>query len=130
MKLKYPLILLGLVVLSGCGVEPPLQGRQDPYPPPQITFVDGDLRKMTPVGMPILTRDEGGLLHVAVPIRADTDRTLFIDYRATFVDRNGQLLSQSSWLPKVLSPHVPDQIMVNSMSPRAADFQLDIRYSK
>lgn len=130
MKLAYPLMLLSLTLLAGCGVEPPLQGRRDPYPPPQITFVDGDLRKMTPIGTPVLTRDEGGLLHVAVPIRADTDQTLFIDYRVSFIDRNGQLLSQSTWLAKILSPHVPDQIQVNSMTSRAADFQLDIRYSK
>jgi hypothetical protein len=122
--------VLGLAVVGCSRVRPPVQGRLDPYAPPQVTFADSAMKDRTAVGTPILTRDEGGLLHVTVPFRSAEERQIYIDYRITFVDRNGQVLSQSAWMPKVLTPNVPDQIQANSMSPQAADFQLDLRYAK
>ena len=50
--------------------------------------------------------------------------------RGVIFDRNRQVLNQTGWYTKVLSPKVPDQIMVNSMSPRADDFQIDFRWAK
>jgi hypothetical protein len=77
-----------------------------------------------------VSRDDAGLLFVNVPIRATTDLKLYVDYRVTFFDRNGQPLNQTGWMQKTLAPNIPDQITVNSSSSRAADFQMDLRYSE
>jgi hypothetical protein len=129
--LASALLVLGLgLVVSGC-VKPPIEGRQDPYAAPQIAFASKDLRNKTAVDTPSVSRDEaGGILHITVPIRAATDLQLYVDYRTTFFDRNGQQISQTGWTRKTLAPNVPDRIVINSMGPSAADFQLDLRYSK
>ncbi len=129
-RLAIVFIALCFVVATGC-VKAPIEGRQDPFTPSQIMFASKDLKKKTAVGAPSVARDEAGdILHVTVPIRAATNLQLYVDYRATFFDRNNQRISQSAWMTKTLSPNVPDQVTVNSMSPRAADFQVDFRYAK
>ena len=123
-------LVLALFASTGC-VKPPIEGRQDPYAAPQIAFASKDLRNNTAVGAPAVSRDDaGGILHISVPIRAATNQQLYVDYRTTFFDRNGQQISQTGWTRKTLAPNVPDRIVVNSMGPSASDFQLDLRYSK
>src|ERR1700749_2633555 len=86
------LLLIPLVmILVGCttGVNAPIEGRADPYSPAQIHFDSVELRNDTAVGRPILARDAAGLLLITIPIRSAIDKTLYVDYRVTFFDRNG-----------------------------------------
>jgi hypothetical protein len=124
----FPLVVM--VALMGCGVKAPIEARQDPYVPHQINMVSEDLRTDTAVLTPALSRDPSGLLHVTLPIRAATNKQLYIDYRATFFDGNGQVLNQTTWLSKTLAPNVADQIQVSSTSPQAIDFQIDLRHGR
>ena len=123
-------ILSSVLVVSGCGVRPPIEGRLDPYQPKQVHFDSNSLKHETAVGEPSVARDENGYVYVTVPIRSETNKELYVDYRVTFIDKNRTPISQTSWFTKVLTPKVPDQIMVNSMSPRADDFQIDFRWAK
>jgi uncharacterized protein YcfL len=127
-------IALSLLTLTGCGgsgVNPTLEGRQDPYASGQIMFADTTLRQNTAVQAPRVARGEhGGILHVTVPIRNTSSKQLIVDYRATWFDRNGSLLNQTTWSTKTLTPKVPDQVTINSMGPQAADFQIDFRRAK
>ncbi len=104
--------------------------RADPYIPAQVHIASNDLRRHTAVGAPQVSRDDAGLLFVTLPIQAASDQKLYVDYRVSFFDRNGSPLNQTAWVQKTLTPNVPDQITVNSSSPRAADFQMDLRYSE
>jgi len=124
------LSLLALMLsTSGC-VKPPIEGRLDPYESKQIHFASADLKDRTAVGIPSAQRDEeGNILHITVPVRAATWQELHIDYRVTFFDRNGQVLNQTGWFTKTFAPNVPDYVTVNSMGPRAADFQMDFRWA-
>jgi len=123
-----------LFVLAGCGVKAPVQPRQDPFLPSQIHMAGPkaeELRKLTAVDAPRLARDEEGrLLYVLVPVRSASNYDLYVDYRVSFLDANGMLLSQTGWLPKTLRANAYEEIQVNSMSPRAADFRMDIRFSQ
>jgi hypothetical protein len=125
------LIALSLaLVLVGC-VKPPVEARLDPYGASQIQMASKELRDDTAVGTPVASRDEAGnILYITVPIRAATWQQLYVDYRVTFFDKNHQQLNQTGWFTKVLTPNVPDSITVNSTTSRAADFQVDFRYSK
>jgi hypothetical protein len=124
-------IFLTLALMVGGCVKPPIQGRLDPYEPAQIHFASKDLKNHTAVGTPTATRDDtGDILYIRVPIRAATDRELHVDYRVTFFDRNSQVLNKTGWFTRTLAPNVPDYITVNSMGPRAADFQMDLRYAQ
>ena len=134
---RLALIALSLLVLplTGCGgasrVSPTLEGRLDPDEPSQIMFAERELRENTAVQAPRVARGEdGGILHVTVPIRNTSSRQFSVDYRATWYDRNGALLNQTSWSTKTLTPKVPDQVTVNSFGPQAADFQIDFRPAK
>jgi hypothetical protein len=130
---RVALTAVSIVLLAGCGerVRPPLQGRLDPYESGQIHFADAELENKTAVGMPQVARGEdGGILHVTVPIRNDSRKQFSVDYRASFYDPNRQLLNQTGWFTKSLTPKVPDQVTVNSLGPQAADFQIDFRPSR
>lgn len=119
-----------LLLLAGCGVRPPIEGRADPYRPAQIHFDSEQLRIDTAVGTPILARNESNVLVVTIPIRSAIDKTLYVDYRVTFFDRTGVPIERYGPFTKTLDANTPDQITVNSTSTRAADFQVDFRYAK
>ena len=122
-------LLLALVLATGC-VKPPIESRLDPYEAKQVHIANPDLRRQTAVGIPTAQRDDAGsILHLTVPVRAATNTELHVDYRVTFFDRNGQVLSQTGWFTRTLAPNVPDYITVNAMGPRAADFQMDFRWA-
>jgi uncharacterized protein YcfL len=130
--LKRSTILLLPLTLAACNsVKPPIQGRADPYDSQQIHFATEELRKDTAVGAPVLSRDDAGnILYVTIPVRSAINKNLYVDYRVTFFDQNGQQLNQTTWLSKTLEANTPDRIQVNSLGPRAADFQVDFRYSR
>ena len=129
--MKYALVLISLFVM-GCDniVLPTVEGRNDPYDAKQVHFQSEELRRDTAVGKPTATRDPAGLLYVTVPIRDATDVRLYLDYRVTWFDDNRQVINQTTWFTKTLEARTPDQISVNSTSPKAADFQVDFRYAK
>jgi len=126
--MRYLLLTVSILALAGCGVNPPIQGRLDPYPAAQVHFDSQELSQDTAVGQPILNRDQFNLLHVTLPIRSAIDKQLHVQYRVTFFDANRSPLDQQSWSDKTLTANTPDQIQVNSIDTRAADFQIDLRY--
>src|SRR5437870_4019152 len=96
-QLLFSTVLALALIATGCGVKPPLEGRADPYPAGQIHFANKDLKKMTAVGTPSANRDDAGnILYITVPLRAATNKELYVDYRVTFFDRTGQVLSQTN----------------------------------
>ena len=130
-RISTSLCLLALTLVGCRGVHPPIEGRGDPFLPPQVTFATTDLRNRIAVGTPVVQRDDAGnLLHVTLPIRTDQPRPLYIDYRVTFVDRAGATLWQTGWMPKQLEANSPDSITVNSTNAAAADFNIAIRAAR
>jgi uncharacterized protein YcfL len=119
-----------LLLATGCGVNPPIQGRADPYPRQQIHFDSQELRNDTAIDAPLLTHNESGQLMITIPIRSTIDKTLHIDYRITYFDRNGAVLGRVGPLSKHLLPNTPDQIQVTSPFANTADFQVDFYYSR
>src|ERR1041384_81629 len=116
MIMKY-LSACFVLLIVGCGVRPPIEGRGDPYVRHQINPVDEEVARHTALGTPILTRDpETQILYVQVPIRNTTDRQVIIDYRVKFFGRGGQVMYEMAWKDKVLAPNVPDYIVFNSAS--------------
>jgi len=136
MNMKTALSFLMLLVLSsflvGCGVRAPIQPRADPYLPSQVHMDQERLRKDTAVGTPQVARDEiSQNLVVTVPIRSAINKTLYVDYYVTFVDANGvPVAPKLGPMTKVLLPNTPDRITVTSTTPRAVDFQVDVRYAR
>jgi uncharacterized protein YcfL len=133
MKRTFLTASLSLLLLAGCGekVKPTLEGRADPYQSRQIMFADERLRTITAVGAPVLTRSrETDLLYVEVPIRAATNKTLYIEYQMIFLDENGQTIQETTWFNRTLQSNVPQRLRANATSPRATDFIMNIRYAR
>jgi hypothetical protein len=124
------LILLTALMLAGCGVKPPIEGRNDPYRTPQVEFVDQGLRDKTAIGDIKLTRDPADILLVTVPVRCAANDTFSIDWRITFFDANGRPMSETGWSQKMLNGNAFEYITANSLSPGAKEFKMDLRYSK
>lgn len=121
-----------LTALYACNTQPPIDARQEAYAPRQIQLADEDLRRNTRFEQPRVTRDAAGLLFVTIPLRATINETLHVQYRTTFLDENGQPLpgSPTTWFDKTLNPRVFESVTVNSTSPRATDFIVDVRYAR
>ncbi len=132
MKMKHAMtLLLGAVLVAGCGVKPTIEGREDPYGPAQVNFASERLRKDTAIGQPRLSRDpRTNILYVSVPLRSATNLQLYVEYRTKFLDQYGNVLDETGWLSKTLAPNVPDEIRINSTSPNAVDFHMDLRNGK
>jgi hypothetical protein len=124
--------LLVAVSAAACAprVRPPVEPREDPAAPPQINLTDRELQDRIAVSRPIVTKDEAGLLYITLPVRNTSARQMTIEYRVTWLDRNRVPIHQTTWFPKVLSGHTPDQFSINSTTPRVDDFQIDIRPGK
>ena len=129
--LASALALALLANLSGCQTtNPPIAGKVDPYAPNQVNLASRRLANDTRVGAPRVSRDENGLLFVTVPIRSQINKTLLVDYRATFFDENGQPVGEFTGPTKTLDPNTPETITFNSTTADAADFELDLRYAR
>ena len=129
--LKISVFLAGMMALSvaGCNhVRPPIEPRNDPYATGQVFCDSEQLKSDIAVKPVVLTRDEAGLLHVLVPLRSVIDRQLHVQYRFTFFGAGRQMLNQTGWFDKTLTPNTPDQVTFNSTSGEASDFQMDLRY--
>ena len=126
--------LLGL--LAGCAQDPPAyrEGRAERYAPPQVQITGlnaEDLQRSTVIDRPSTYRDAANLLFVTIPIRNISDQILHVQYRYNFLDDQGRPLPENiAWNRKTLEPGATERITFNSTTPRAADFQMDLRYSR
>ncbi|HEY7114984.1 MAG TPA: DUF1425 domain-containing protein [Tepidisphaeraceae bacterium] len=135
---KTLLRLVGLlaIVVMGCENTPPpyREGRADRYAPPQVQITGlqaEDLRQSTAVDRPQTSRDPANLLFVTVPVRNTCDQVLHIQYQYNFLDDQGRPLNENiAWNHKTLEPGATERITFNSTSPKAADFQLNLRYAR
>lgn len=125
------LLLVPAMLLLGCTVNPPIQGRADPFVPAQVHLDSDQLRRDTAFGTPILTRNEANMLVVTLPVRSAVNQYLHVDYFVTFFDSAGVPIgTRMGPFTKTLDANTPDRITVTSTSSRAADFQIDFRYAK
>lgn len=125
------LCIVPLLLSATACMKAPIEGRAETYSPAQINFVDQDLSDRTAIGRIRFSRDESDLLHAAVPIRATTNLQLYVDWRVTWLDRNGMPLGPpTGWTAMTLAPNVFQDLLLNSPSPRAGDIKLDLRYAK
>jgi hypothetical protein len=126
--MRYLLLPLLVISVVGCRSDRPMEPQHDRYAPGQINVASEHLRANTRVGTATATRDaDSNILYVTIPIRSTTNEQMYIDYRVSFFDRNGQLISETGWFTRTLTPNLPDNIQVRSTTPRAADFHVDIR---
>jgi uncharacterized protein YcfL len=127
--------LLGIAVM-GCENNPPpyREGRAERYAPPQVQITGlqaEDLRQSTAIDRPQTSRDPANLLFVTVPVRNTSDQVLHIQYQYNFLDDQGRPMSENiAWNRKTLEPGATERITFNSTSPKAADFQLNLRYAR
>ena len=119
------LLIPVLLLIVGCAPKRPTEPRNDPYASPQLYVSPGLVRDNTTITPPIATRDENSnILFVSIPIRSTTRRDLAIDYKVSFFDRNGQLISESGWFTRTLRGNEATDIQIRSTTPRAADFRV------
>ena len=125
------LTIAGFFLLAaGCNnvVRPPIEPHADPYAARQIHLDSYELQRDMVVGDPTRSRDDAGILHIAIPIRSVIDRQLYVQYKVLFFDRNHNEVNRIGWTDKTLTANTPDQITANSTSASADDFQVSFRY--
>lgn len=122
------LLSFSAVALAGCNrTKPPYRVSEDPYAAGQVNIADKRLSNILRFEQARLTYDEADLLHVALPVRAATNRTQIIQYRTHFFDRTGQELYTSQWRTQTLEANVPQTLSATATTPQAQGFQMDIR---
>jgi hypothetical protein len=136
MNKKLTLIFVLILVGAGCSSVPPYtEGKAERYPPPQVQLTGPDkedLQDETAFDRPIQKRDESDLLHVTIPIRGTHDKVLHVQYRVTFLDSSGAALPgyPTGWFRKTLEPGGWTPVKFNSTSPRAVEWQMELRYAR
>ncbi len=136
--LKFALAALPLLAAVGCGGGPDLPPSDGPASPQaetlapmQVSFTSTDLARSTAVGTITRTIDGVGIMHLNVPIRALTDDDLTVDYRFTYLDENRAVIDQpTAWQTRTLHAGTFEYLTGDAPSPRARDFQLDVRYAR
>jgi uncharacterized protein YcfL len=126
-------IVLGLTAapLAGCSkTKAPYRVSADPYGRQQVYVADRRLSSLLRFEEPRVSYDEADLMHVALDVRAATNRPQIVQYRTTFFDRTGQELHASTWRTVTLESNVPQTLSATSTTPRATDFQIDIRTAR
>jgi hypothetical protein len=103
---------------------------QDPYGKQQVYVADRRLSSLLRFEPPRVSYDEADLMHVALDVRAATNRPQIVQYRTTFFDRTGQQLYASTWQTVTLESNVAQTLSAVSTTPRASDFQIDIRTAR
>jgi hypothetical protein len=131
------LSVIGLAgIVAGCAQNPPpyREGRAERYAPPQVQITGlgaEDLQLNTVIDRPQAWRDPANLLYVTVPLRNTSEKVLHLQYQYNFLDAQGAPLPANiAWNRKTLEPGATERITFNSTSPRAADFQLNLRYAR
>jgi uncharacterized protein YcfL len=135
MKLSLNHAALLAVLLAGCGGShdvTPTTASADRYAPQQIVFSgEDDLSDHLRFQAITRTYDAAGLMHIVVPVRNTVDMDATVDYRVTWLDENHTPVdTATAWQTKTLHSNVFEYIEANSSSPRARDFQMDLRYAK
>lgn len=129
--MKSTLLIAIALMLVGCGVKKPIYPRQDPYQYRQESMTDKDLKNMTAIERKTLARDPSGILRMQAAIRSASNKQLHIEYRVLWKDEMGMVLNpDQGWLTKLLEPNVQDYIQANSLSPRAVDYEIGLRWAE
>ncbi len=126
--MKKLILLTALALFAGCNeVRPPIEARNDPFRPLQISYTDELTRNSTAVGDIKLSRSTADILSVTVPIRSTVNTAFYIDWRITFFDAAGAPMSNTGWAHHMLNPLTTEYLTGNSLSPGAKQFQIDLR---
>lgn len=117
--------------LAGCQrVKRPYDATGDPYARNQIQLADKELEGRLAFEPPRISRDDAGLMYVTVPARAATNRPQIVNYRFTFFDESGRPLPGGEYQRADLESNTTSFLQGNSTSPRAKDFQIEIRLAR
>lgn len=117
--------------LAGCQrVKRPYEATADPYELGQVQLADKELEGRLAFDPARANRDEAGLLHVTIPARATHSRPQIVQYRFTFFDEAGQPLPGGEYRTVTLESNTNSYLRGNSTSPRADDFQVEIRLAR
>ncbi|MFG0329992.1 MAG: DUF1425 domain-containing protein [Phycisphaerales bacterium] len=126
-------VLLALSLSGGCASEPvdPRDYENPERPLAKIAIANPDLQKWMRFEPPTVVRDEDGFVtRVEVVAYATSVNTLKVDYRPTFLDRNGVAIEPvSSWRTRFLEPNVPERFILKPNGKNAVDYQLSLRWS-
>lgn len=117
--------------LAGCQrVKRPYGATADPYELGQIQLADKELEGRLAFDPARASRDESGLLHVTVPARAAVSRPQIVQYRFRFFDETGRPLPGGEYQTVTLESNTNSFLQGNSTSPRADDFQVELRLAR
>ena len=119
----------GLVISAGCQNEAPITGRTDRFDPGWLTLDSTQLRADTLVQDAKQSRDESGILHVAVPVRNVTDQQLYIEYILTFKDGTGMQVNRYPGRLTIPARQTRDAVG-NASGPSAREFHLELNYPR
>ena len=133
-KFNFGRILSPLLALSSCASP-------NPEPTPFHNEINGsqmvifsgqdDLSSHIALGTLSKSTDTNGLLHVILPVHNSSDLDLYLDYRVTYFDENHTPIDlPGPWETKTLHSNRSEFIQVNASTPRARDFQIELRWAR
>jgi uncharacterized protein YcfL len=120
------------VSLAGCADTGVIGAKTDEAATyPNLTLSQPSLSQAVRFHPPQVSRTAAGNLLVVVPLRAASNETLHLEYRAVWFDaQHRPIPPEMTWAPLRLEPRQPQQLSVNSSSSDAVDYNLQFRWGK
>ena len=125
------LSLTGIVFLSSC-VGPYTATREDNSLEVTEKVVLMDNKLQDDITITGLRRGKlaNGLLKVEAQIKNQTDKSLAIQIKLRFKDKDNFFVDETNWMPVVLGHYEIYSFESNSLSDKPVDYVISIRYAK
>lgn len=119
------------LLISGCATYRPLKSSGTPIEEQEkVVFHDLFLKADLRIEDLKCSRVGDGLLEVKAKIRNTRRSNIVCDIKVKFKGEDGFITDETNWMPIVFVAGEITHFMQNSLSPKAMDFVISIRYKK
>jgi len=121
-------LVVGLVLLGGCGPFRPIEPQSRPVQDDSlVTFLDLPLATWLRIAGNQSQRLDSGLLQARLRIENFLDTDRWVDIQVVFRDKDGFEVEKTNWEPIILHRRRVTEYQINSLSPKPVDYRILVR---
>ena len=120
-----------IILLGGCVGPYPVPIVEDPLErTSQVLVFDWSIRDDIAATGLRKSRLANGLLQVEAQLKNQTDEPLPVQIKVKFKDKDNFFIEETNWMPVVIPAYEIYSLKTNSLSDKADDFVVNVRYCR
>ncbi len=128
MRMLFAAGMMAMGLALGACDNPPIHPYQAQDLPSQVLLTDWTLQQDIRVSPPVVSYIGAQQMQVSVQLYNNTDHTIPVDYKYTFVDKNGAAIDPASgWQLVTVPPRSFQPFKFTSIAEAPKDFQVQLR---